>query len=122
MIPELQFALTEEYKKDLPDPNIYQISEEDMYLYVPVFNRKNNNKISMEYLQIRADTLIAEGKNLRENGISLANFSSIDKTVNAAERQTAIDIISQELETDKNNMKVSEQESDKKDEDEDIPL
>lgn len=41
LVPQLQQELIEEYKRRLPAPEIYKISEEDMYLYVPDFNKKN---------------------------------------------------------------------------------
>jgi hypothetical protein len=39
LIPQLQEALIEEYKKDLPDSRIYQVKDEHLYLYVPDFTR-----------------------------------------------------------------------------------
>ena len=45
LIPQLQETLIEEYKKDLTDSDKEKIKQEDMYLYVPDFNRsKESNK------------------------------------------------------------------------------
>lgn len=45
LAPKLQETLIEEYKKDLTDSDKEKIKQEDMYLYVPDFNRsKENNK------------------------------------------------------------------------------
>ena len=44
LIPLLKKALIEEYKKDLPDPEIYQVSSEYMHLYVPDFSRAKEEK------------------------------------------------------------------------------
>lgn len=77
LIPQLQEALIEEYKKDLPDSKIYQMSQEDMHLYVPDFNRTK--------------------RNLRKNGISLEDFALIDKTVSASNRQETANDIHDEL-------------------------
>lgn len=105
LIPELQVALIKEYKKDLPDPSVYQISEKDMYLHVPDFNRKIESK--EEILQrVSKETVneikeIIEGekkaqKTLRE-GATLEDFSSIDATVSDLERQEVINIMDEAL-------------------------
>lgn len=44
LVPKLQEALTKEYKKDLPDPETYKIADEDMFLYVPDFSNKIDEK------------------------------------------------------------------------------
>lgn len=76
LIPELQTTLIEEYKKDLPDPKIYQIRKEDMYLYVPDFNRetKQDNKTSIEELHKQVQGI-------------LRDLSSIDEEIGALDRQ-----------------------------------
>lgn len=53
LVPKLQETLIEEYKKDLPDPKIYQVKDEDMHLYVPDFSREKekSHEISEEELQ-----------------------------------------------------------------------
>lgn len=43
LVPKLQEALIEEYKKDLPAHGIYQVRDEDMHLYVPDFARKQED-------------------------------------------------------------------------------
>lgn len=95
LIPQLQQALIEEYKKDLPDPEIYQVKEENLYLYVPDFTRKTQEagKVDSVELHKQAETVLAESKktlkdvrSLRQNGIELSDLSSVDKTVSALER------------------------------------
>lgn len=105
LIPELQVALIEEYKKHLPDSSVYQISEKDMYLHVPDFNRKIKSK--EEILQIASEETVNEikaiiegeeeaQKSLRE-GATLEDFSSIDAMVSALERQEVTNIIDEAL-------------------------
>lgn len=78
LIPELQQTLIEEYKKDLPASENYQVREEDMHLYVPDFSRKSV-------------------RNPIRNGIEAEDLVLIDKTVTAGDRQTAIKAIQDEL-------------------------
>ena len=47
LLPKLQEELTKEYKKDLPDPEIHKIADEDMFLYVPDFSNKIDEKRSI---------------------------------------------------------------------------
>lgn len=97
LIPQLQEALIEEYKKDLPDPEIYQVSQEDMYLYVPNFNRENiENGKSKEIIN-------STNGNLRKNGISIEDFALIDKSVSASNRQATTNAIQDELHPVKEN-------------------
>lgn len=79
LIPELQETLIEEYKKDLPVSESYQVSEEDMYLYVPDFSRKVVRRNSIK------------------KGIVIENLASIDETVSPEDRQRAIRAIRNEL-------------------------
>lgn len=76
LIPELQITLIEEYKKDLPDPKIYQIKKEDMYLYVPDFNRetKQDNETSIVELHKQVQRI-------------LRDLSFIDEEIGALDRQ-----------------------------------
>lgn len=76
LIPELQITLIEEYKKDLPDPKIYQIRKEDMYLYVPDFNRetKQDNETSIVELHKQVQRI-------------LRDLSFIDEEIGALDRQ-----------------------------------
>lgn len=106
LIPQLQEALIEEYKKDLPDPGIYQVKEKDLYLYVPDFTRKTqkSGEVDFEELHGQAKNISAESekkvkdrRSLKQNGIKLSDFSSVDKTVSALERYTATSAIGEEL-------------------------
>ena len=130
LIPQLQQKLIEEYKKDLPDSEIYKVSKEDMHLYVPDFSGESQESKEMteqdlKQLHSQTKTVIAEGKkiirsakrSLEKNGTTLEDFSTIDKSVSATERQETTTVIGQELETDKSDRKISEQEIDKKGED-----
>ena len=54
LIPELQHALIEEYKKDLPDAERYQITEDEMSLYVPNFDRIKGNEGEIDFEEIKA--------------------------------------------------------------------
>ena len=101
LIPQLQEVLIEEYKKDLPDPGIYQVKEKDLYLYVPDFTRKTqkSGEVGFEELHRQAKTIFAESKirSLNQNPINLSDFISVDKTVRASERKTATSAIGEEL-------------------------
>lgn len=107
LVPKLQEALIEEYKKDLPDPEIYQVKDEDMHLYVPDFTRKPEKaeEVDLEELSRQAKSLIVDSKetiketkkSLRKNGISLSDFSLVDRTSNASDRQSATSAIGEEL-------------------------
>lgn len=126
LIPQLQQALIEEYKKDLPDSEIYQVNEDDLYLYVPDFTRKDERteEANLEELHQQAKSVIADSKSaikeakksLRKNGISLSDFSLVDKTSNASDRQSAITAIQEELQS------VQEVNQDKKQEVSEISL
>lgn len=107
LIPQLQQALIEEYKKDLPNSEIYQVKDEDLYLYVPDFTRKSGRteEVDFEELHKQAKSVIADSKttikdakrSLRQHGISLSDFSLVDKTSNASDRQSATTAIEEEL-------------------------
>lgn len=107
LVHKLQEALIEEYKKDLPDPEIYQVKDEDMYLYVPDFTRKpqKTEEVDLKELSRQAKSLIADSKkpikeakkSLRQHGISLSDFSLVDRTSNASDRQSATSAIGKEL-------------------------
>ena len=126
LIPQLQQALVEEYKKDLPDSEIYQVKDEDLYLYVPDFTRKDerNGAVGLEELNKQAKSVIAKSKlvikeakrSLRQDGISLSDFSLVDKTSNASDRQLATTAIEEELHP------VQEVNQDKTQEDSEISL
>lgn len=98
MIPKLKEALIEEYKKDLPDPEIYQISEEDMSLYVPDFSRKVEEKKKAPNRKLKS---VEQEESL--GGLSEDSFESIDLSVSADERKAATDIISKELKQEQTN-------------------
>ena len=110
LIPQLQEALVEEYKKDLPDPEIYQIKDEDMHLYVPDFSRKPEepHKVTEEELkdihQQAQESIKSSKKTLRSikrekllGGLSLKSFEAVDLSVSAPQRKYTIDVISTEL-------------------------
>lgn len=107
LVPQLQEALIEEYKKDLPAPDIYQVKNEDMHLYVPDFTRKSEKteEVDLEELSRQAKSLIVDSKKtmkdarrtLRQHGISLSDFSTVDKTSSASDRQSATRAIGEEL-------------------------
>ena len=107
LVPQLQEALIEEYKKDLPDSEIYQVKDEDMHLYVPDFTRKSERKeeVDLEELSRQAKSVIADSKktiketkkSLIQQGISLSDFSLVDRTSNASARQSATSAIGEEL-------------------------
>lgn len=107
LIPQLQQTLIEEYKKDLPDPEIYQVSAEDLHLYVPDFTRESvrREEVDLEKLSRQAKSVIADSgdalkgarKSLRQDGISLRDFSLVDRTSNSSDRQAATSAIGEEL-------------------------
>lgn len=107
LIPQLQQTLIEEYEKDLPDPEIYQVKEEDLYLYVPDFTRKSEitEEVDLEELSRQAKSMMVDGKKtikeakrtLKQHGISVSDFSLVDKTSNASARQSATIAIGEEL-------------------------
>lgn len=107
LVPKLQEALIKEYKKDLPDPKIYQVKDENMHLYVPDFTRKaeKTEEVDLEELSRQAKSLITDSKKtmkdarrtLRQHGISLSDFSLVDRTSSASDRQSATSAIGEEL-------------------------
>lgn len=116
LIPKLQDVLVEEYKKDLPDLETYKVSKEDIGLYVPDFNKKNqkDNEFTQTdleelYNQTREEldenkkTLKGVKTNLRKNGIVLDDLALVDESVNASERQMATKAIQKELHLDQEN-------------------
>lgn len=110
LIPELQQTLREEYEKDLPDSEIYQIREQEMYLYVPDFNRKTQaNGASIEGWYNQIQMLMDERRRRIENGIKLEDFLSIDREVSALDRKEMASNIakSQKSEAEKNKEEVS---------------
>ena len=107
LIPQLQQTLIEEYKKDLPDPEIYKVNDEDLYLYVPDFTRESGRReeVDLEELSRQVKSVIGDSKDalkgarksLRQHGISLRDFSLVDRTSNASDRQAAASAIGEEL-------------------------
>lgn len=110
LVPKLQEALVEEYKKDLPAPEIYQVKDEDMYLYVPDFSQKpeESHKVTKEeledILQQSQEFIKSSKKTLRSikrekllGGLSLKSFESVDLSVSAPQRKATTDVISTEL-------------------------
>lgn len=73
--------MIEEYKKDLPDPEIYQVSDEDLHLYVPDFSRESERREEVDWEELSKqpkgviadskDALKGARKSLRQQGISL---------------------------------------------------
>jgi len=113
LIPQLQQTLIEEYKKDLPDSEIYQVNEEDMYLYVPDFNRttQDSETVNLEELRRKTEqTIEGEKRTLKEEGVSLDDIALVDKTVDASTRQAAANAIRQDIQpaTEKNQDKDQE--------------
>ena len=110
LIPELQRTLVEEYKKDLPASEIYQISKKDMHLYVPDFNRETKHtEKTTEELHKQEQMIIEQEEttqtmnaSLKQEGITLEDFSVIDSEVSALDRQKMINMISNEQKTEKN--------------------
>ena len=80
---------------------------EDLYLYVPDFNRESGKReeVDFEELSRQAKSVIANSKDalegdkksLRQHGISLRDLSLVDRTSNAADRQAATSAIGKEL-------------------------
>lgn len=110
LIPQLQEALIEEYKKDLPAPEIYQIEDEYMHLYVPDFSSTSQEtrqmtKQGMQELHERAQEVKKDSKKTLKSikgerllgGLGIKNFAAIDSTVSAAQRRDATTAISTEL-------------------------
>lgn len=116
LIPQLQQALVEEYKKDLPDPAKYQIKPENMYLYVPDFTGtvQNSKELEQERFQKQSDNLIVkeDSKKSLAQGVTKEDLASIDESVNAMDRQTTIDAIKDELHPELESEQDKSQETD----------
>ena len=84
LIPQLQEALIEEYKKDLPDPKINPVSQEDMHSYVPDFNRESKQGTKVTVL---------DDKSKR----TLKGLAQIYVTVSPSDRQATTKVIQGEL-------------------------
>lgn len=110
LVPKLQEALVEEYKKDLPDPEIYQVKDEDMHLYVPDFSRKPEEphevteeelqdmlQQAQEFIKSSKKTLRSIKKDKLLGGLGLKSFEAVDLSVAAPQRKAATDVISTEL-------------------------
>lgn len=107
MIPQLQQTLVEEYKKDLPDPEVYQVKDEDLYLYVPDFTRRSEKteEVDWEELNRQVESVIVDSekaikdvrRTLRQHGISISDIFLVDKTSSASARQAATTAIGEEL-------------------------
>ena len=110
LIPQLQEALIEEYKKDLPDPEIYQVEDEYMHLYVPDFSStpqepRQMTEQEMQELHEKAQEVIKDSKKTLKSikrerllgGLGIKNFAAIDSTVSAPQRKEATTVISTEL-------------------------
>lgn len=122
LIPKLQTALIEEYKKDLPASEFYKVKEEEMELFVPNFDKTTQESEEMSTDELRqlnveksVEIAVANGKieNVKtslqkqrdslEDGITIKDFSKIDSTVSAQDRHEVMKIITQELSVNKNN-------------------
>lgn len=108
LVPKLQDALVEEYKKDLPNPEIYQVQDEDMYLYVPDFSRELEEPHELHQQNQRS---IKSGEkapgSIREDmllgGLGEESFEAVDFSVSASQRKAAMDVISTELSQEQSN-------------------
>ena len=89
LIPQLQEALVEEYKKDF---EMYRVKDEDMNLYVPDFSQKTTGKreATEEKLQ---------------GGLGLESFEAVDSSVSAIQRKVTTQVISSELSKERSNVK-----------------
>ena len=130
LVPRLQEALIKEYKKDLPDPEIYQVKDEDMHLYIPDFSQKSTEKheVTGEELQDMhqqaQEVIKSSKKTLRtikedktQGGLGLKSFEAIDLGVSAQERKAATQTISSELSQEQSNDKeISDKKVEKDDE------
>lgn len=118
LVPRLQEALIKEYKKDLPDPEIYQVKDEDMHLYVPDFSQKpeeqhkDKKEELQDMLQQAQEVTNGSKKTLRSirkerlfGGLGLKSFENLDLSVSASERQAAVSNIGTELSNGKINTK-----------------
>lgn len=120
LIPQLQEALIEEYKKDLPDPEIYKVNDKNLHLYVPDFTRESGTRedVDLEELSRQVKSVIAYGqdvgegtsKSLEQKGISLRDVYLVDITSNTSDRQAAAIAIGEELQPVQEVMKNKEQE------------
>lgn len=109
LVPKLQETLVEEYKKDLPDSEIYQVKDENMYLYVPDFSQKPEepHEVTEELqdtLQQAQESIKSSKKTLRSikedkllGGLGLKSFEAVDLSVSAPQRKAATDVINTEL-------------------------
>ena len=111
LIPQLQEALVKEYKKDLPDPEIYKVKDEDMHLYVPDFSQTPTNKreVTEEKLQGISQPKKVDIQSIKEDevlgGLGLKSFEVVDLGVSAQERKTATQAISSGLSQEKSKNK-----------------
>ncbi len=91
LIPQLQDELVEEYKKDLPDPKTFKISQEDMFLYIPNFKKYEKNEENKN-----EEKSVENRRNIR-NGVTLKDFSTIDKKVSESSRRTTLNTLKREI-------------------------
>lgn len=129
LIPQLQEALVEEYKKDLPESKIYQVKDEDMHLYVPDFSQKSIEKREVteeelqDMLKKEQEVLPSSKKTLRSikedkilGGLGLESFEAVDLSASAQERKAATQTISSELSQEQSNdKKISDKPVEKED-------
>lgn len=128
LIPQLQEALVEEYKKDLPDPEFYQVKDEDMHLYVPDFSRKpeKTHELTEEELQDMhqqaQEAIKSSKKALRSikkeeilGGLGLKSFETVDLGVSATQRKAATGVIRSELSQEQSNDREKSEETVEKD-------
>ena len=113
LVPKLQEALIEEYKKDLPTSEIYQVTEEDMDLYVPDFSQKPTERSEgteielQDFLQQTQEVTNGIKSSIKKEkalgGIGLKSFETVDLNVSASERRDATEAISTELSQEQSN-------------------
>lgn len=114
LVPKLQEALIEEYKKDLPDPELYKVEDKDMHLYIPDFSRepekphkvteedlKNLHQQAKQVIRDSKKTLRSIKKDMALGGLGLKSFEGLDLTASATQRKDATSVISTELSSEK---------------------
>lgn len=95
LVPRLQEALVEEYKKNLSEIEKEVLSDDNMYLYIPDFSRKSDE----EQEEVKDSKEVAD----------LESFKSIDSEVSAIERKNVTEVIRTELSQEKSKDDEKEQ-------------
>lgn len=115
LVPKLQEALIEEYKKDLPDPEIYKVKDEYMHLFVPDFTGKfeKTEEIDLEELirQAKSSRISRKNRTPKQAGLSLKDLLMLDKTSSVSDRKAVTSAIGEELHPVRKVKEAKEQES-----------